>query len=334
MSKTVHIESTVQFSNLLSSSVIVVADFYADWCGPCKQIAPIYEQLSAQLSKPNKITFAKINVDQQQDLARSYNVRAMPTFMIFKNAQQIQFIEGADPKKLSQVVKDLANEANRLEGEDAGGSSSVGTWLGAEVPRGYGDVTGQVDFMSLELLNWDSTHGTARTLISGDKPKGEQLIHTSCSPGTLTTVGQADAKDWVESDTDEQLMLYIPFQSTLKIQSIHLTSLPEDTDDDEKPSRPKVVKIYTNRPHILGFDEAEDAQPAQEITLSEKDWDSKTGTAKVDLRIVKFTNVSSVVLFVVESEGDNEKVRLDRIRIIGESGEKRDGKIEKIASDD
>lgn len=158
----------------------------------------------------------------------------------------------------------------------------------------------------------------------------------SCSSEwqVLTSSGQADPKDWVESDTDEQLMLYIPFQSTLKIQSIHLTSLPEDTDDDEKPSRPKVVKIYTNRPHILGFDEAEDAQPAQEVTLSEKDWNSKTGTAKLDLRIVKFTNVSSVVIFVMESDGDNEKVRIDRIRIIGETGEKRDGKIEKIASDD
>lgn len=129
-------------------------------------------------------------------------------------------------------------------------------------------------------------------------------------------------------------MIYIPFQSTLKIHSIHLTSLPDNTEDDESPSRPKLVKIYTNRPRILGFDEAEDAQATQEVTLSEKDWNAKTGTTKIDLRIVKFQNVSSLVLFIVESEGDNEKVRLDRIRIIGESGEKRDGKIEKVASDD
>ena len=129
-------------------------------------------------------------------------------------------------------------------------------------------------------------------------------------------------------------MFYIPFQSTLKIHSLHLTSLPTDIDDDEQPSRPKLVKIYTNRPRILGFDEADDTQAAQEVTLSEKDWDSKTGTAKIELRIVKFQNVSSIVLYVVESEGDNEKVRIDRIRIIGETGEKRDGKIEKIASDD
>lgn len=174
MSKTVHIESTDQFSALLSSSTIVVADFYADWCGPCKQIAPIFEQLSAQLSRPNKITFAKIDTDKQQDLARSYGVRAMPTFMVFKNARQVEFIEGAVPQKLSQVVKDLANEVNKMDTGDVGGSSSGGTWLGAELPRGYTDVTNQVDFLSLELLNWDSEHGNARTLISGDKPKGKQ----------------------------------------------------------------------------------------------------------------------------------------------------------------
>lgn len=173
MSKTVHIESTAQFSALLSSSAIVVADFYADWCGPCRQIAPIYEQLSAQLSRPNKITFAKINTDQQVDLARSYGVKAMPTFMIFKNARQVEFIEGADPRRLSEVVKQLANEANKMETEELGGSSSGGSWLGADLPRGYVDVTDQIDFLGLELMNWDSAHGNARTLISADKPKGE-----------------------------------------------------------------------------------------------------------------------------------------------------------------
>jgi thioredoxin len=174
MSKTVHIESTDQFSALLSSSTVVVADFYADWCGPCKQIAPIFEQLSAQLSRPNKITFAKIDTDKQQDLSRSYGVRAMPTFMVFRNARRVEFIEGADPRKLSNVVKDLANEVNKMDTGEAVGTSNGGTWLGAELPRGYVDVTSQVDVLGLEMLNWDSDHGNARTLISSDKPKGKQ----------------------------------------------------------------------------------------------------------------------------------------------------------------
>lgn len=129
-------------------------------------------------------------------------------------------------------------------------------------------------------------------------------------------------------------MIYLPFQCTLKVHSLQITSQPTDTDDDEKPSRPKVLKIFTNRPQILSFDNATDLPATQEITLEEKDWDTTTGTARVELRFVKFQNVSSLVIFVVESEGDNEKVRIDRIRVVGETGEKRDGKIEKISQDE
>ena len=138
----------------------------------------------------------------------------------------------------------------------------------------------------------------------------------------------------MESDTDEQLMIFMPFQSMLKVHTIHLTSQnPTEEEDDELPSRPKLVKVYINRPSILSFDEAEGTPATQEIALSEKDWDPKTNTAKLELRFVKFQNVTSLVLFVVESEGDNEKVRVDRIRIVGETGEKRDGKIEKISDE-
>ena len=128
-------------------------------------------------------------------------------------------------------------------------------------------------------------------------------------------------------------MIFIPFQSTVKIHSLHLTSQNPSEDDDELPSRPKLVKLFANRPSILGFDEADGIPATQEISLSENDWDNKTNTAKVELRFVKFQNVTSLVVFVVESEGDNEKVRIDRIRVIGESGDKRDGKIEKISDE-
>jgi len=76
MSKTVQIASPKQFSDLLQSSQIVVTDFYADWCGPCKTIAPLYEQLSASLSRPNHITFVKVNVDTQKEIASKYAVTA------------------------------------------------------------------------------------------------------------------------------------------------------------------------------------------------------------------------------------------------------------------
>jgi hypothetical protein len=148
--------------------------------------------------------------------------------------------------------------------------------------------------------------------------------------------GNEAVKDWVQSETDEQLMLYVPFQATLKIHSIHLTSLtPTSEEEDSVPMRPKTVRIFTNRAQIVGFDEAEDSPPTQEVVLSSKDWDPKTATAKLELRYVKFQNITSIVIFVVDGEGDGEETRLDRVRVIGETGEKRDlGKLEKVGEDD
>lgn len=181
--KTVHIESTTQFSNLLSSSAIVVADFYADWCGPCRQIAPIYEQLSEQLSRPNRITFTKINTDRQQELSQAYGVTAMPTFMIFKNAQKIENIQGADARRLSAAIKKVAEEANKIDsGADDAASSSGTHWRGAPLPRGYEDVTSQVSMLGLDMLNWESSKGGVRTLFATSKPKGRPMFLSTVTP--------------------------------------------------------------------------------------------------------------------------------------------------------
>ncbi|MCJ1451299.1 hypothetical protein MMC28_001635 [Mycoblastus sanguinarius] len=335
MSKTVQINSASQFSSLLQSSKIVVTDFWADWCGPCKTIAPIYEQLSEQLSRPNLITFAKVNTERQQDVAHTYGVTALPTFIIFKKGEVVENIRGADRNKLSAAVKKLAAEA---DSDDASGfgssSSSSSSWTAASLPKGYSDVTDQVDVRGLDLLNSDSECGNARTLFDSSKPSS---LDSGKGKGKGTSNGEENKKDWVESDTDEQLMLYIPFQSTLKVHTLHITSLPPKASDgdDDIPMRPKTIQIYSNRAHVLGFDEVEGLPATQAITLNPLDWDEKTGTAKVVLRFVKFQNVTSLVVFVVDGEGSGEKVRVDRLRIIGETGEKRDpGKLEKVGDHD
>ncbi|KAH0308412.1 DUF1000-domain-containing protein, partial [Aureobasidium melanogenum] len=318
-SKIVHIVSPQQFSSLLSSSRIVVTDFYADWCGPCKAIAPFYEQLANSLSRPNQITFTKVNTDNQRDIAQTYNITAMPTFMVFKNGRETQRIRGADPKALDAAVKSLASEAESSSA-DASSSSSSGTWIGASLPRGYSDITDSVDLLNLDFLNVDSEAGNARTVFN------------TAQPSAISKSSSAAGKDWIESDTDEQLMMYMPFQSSLKVHSLHITSFPTEGDDDVV--RPRTLKLYTNKSNVLSFDEAESLPSTQDITLQESDWDAKTGTARVDLRFVKFQNVTSLVIFVAEGEGDGEKTRIDRIRIIGETGEKRAmGKLEKIGDE-
>ena len=257
----------------------------------------------------------------------------MPTFMIFKNKQVVQTIRGADPRKLSDVVKKLAAEAESDGSAASGGfgeaSGSIEVWLGSDLPKGYRDVTDQVDLRGLDLLNADSNFGSARTLFDRSKPSV-----LDSGKGKSQSKDEEGKKDWVVTDTDEQLMLYVPFQATLKVHTLHITSYPARPSaegEDDVPMRPRTIRVYSNRAHVLGFEEADDIPATQEIILAPQDWDEKTGTAKVELRFVKFQNVSSLVVFIVNGEGSGDQVRVDRIRIIGETGEKRElGKLEKI----
>ncbi len=249
--------------------------------------------------------------------------------MIFKNKSVVETIVGGDRSKLTSAIKKLAAEADSdgANGFSSASSGSGMTWTAASLPKGYNDVTDQVDVRGLDLLNSNTECGTARTLFSTAKPSA---LEDKKGKGKADGEG---GKDWVESDTDEQLMLYIPFMSMLKVHTIHITSLPPSSseDDDEIPMRPKTIQIYSNRAHVLGFDEAEDLPATQSITLNAGDWDEKTGTAKIELRFVKFQNVTSLVLFVVDGDGEGEKVRVDRLRLVGQSGEKRDpGELKKV----
>ncbi len=242
--------------------------------------------------------------------------------MIFKAGRETKRIKGANPKALDEAVKQLAQEAANTGSSSGEASGSGGAaWSASSAPRGYSDVTDQVDAMGLDFLNLDSDAGDKRTIFDSSKPS------------SLSESPDKSKKDWIESDTDEQLMLFIPFQSTLKLHSIQLTSLPPS--DSEDYMRPKTIHLYTNRSTVLSFDEGDDVPKQQSFELAESDWDSKTSTAKLELRFVKFQNISSLVVFVVDGDGDGEKTRIDRIRLFGDTGEKRSmGKLEKVGADE
>ncbi|MDF2614334.1 MAG: thioredoxin [Clostridia bacterium] len=75
---------------------VSLVDFYADWCGPCKMIAPAIEELSAEMAGRAKVL--KLNVDQSQDIAGTYGVMSIPTLIIFKDGKVAEKIVGAQPK--------------------------------------------------------------------------------------------------------------------------------------------------------------------------------------------------------------------------------------------
>ncbi|KAF3768846.1 thioredoxin-domain-containing protein [Cryphonectria parasitica EP155] len=122
----VHVGSSSEWRTILQSN-IVVADFYAEWCGPCKMIAPTFESLATKYAKPKRIVFAKIDVDKLRDVASQYGVRAMPTFIIFKGGVAIETISGANPPKLTAAVDNAVKMAGPVANS---GFSAPGRTLG------------------------------------------------------------------------------------------------------------------------------------------------------------------------------------------------------------
>jgi len=332
MASTIEIGSPAELSSILSASRVVVTLFYKNE-GANVAAAMVYEDLAKRLTRTGVVTFTQVDITAQPQIAQSYNVANPPTFIIFKSGRQLSKVNGSNPAQLSDAIKRLAAEAeaepssSAAAGGSGSSSSANGVWLGASLPRGYTDLTEQVDVRGLDLLNADSEFGSVRTLFENEVPS---------SLGKGKAAGEAK-KDWVESDVDEQLMLYVPLTTTAKVHTVLLTSLPpkNEDDDDETPMRPKTIHIYTNKQHNLGFEEAEDVPATQTVELKAGDWAEATGTARIELRFVKFQNVSSLVFFVVDGDGEGERTRIDRLRIIGEAGEKREmGKLEKIGDGD
>jgi thioredoxin 1 len=84
-------------AEVLEAETPVLVDFWAPWCGPCRMVAPVVEEIAKEKGEALKVV--KLNIDENQQTAMSYNVMSIPTLMVFRHGQQVKTVIGAYPKK-------------------------------------------------------------------------------------------------------------------------------------------------------------------------------------------------------------------------------------------
>lgn len=129
-----HVENFAGFKALLAANKFVIADFYADWCGPCKAIAPLYAKLAAENAVEGGLVFAKVNVDTVPDVAQEYAVSAMPSFLFFADGERASI--NVAPRKAGATAESEEAEpsgkkvADLIRGADPRALTAAATRLG------------------------------------------------------------------------------------------------------------------------------------------------------------------------------------------------------------
>lgn len=104
MSKTAPVTDESFERDVLASDVPVLVDFWAPWCGPCRMVAPVVDEIAEQYE--GKIKVFKLNTDENSGVAGKYGIRSIPTLMIFKDAKKVDMVVGAVPKTtLAQTIE-------------------------------------------------------------------------------------------------------------------------------------------------------------------------------------------------------------------------------------
>jgi thioredoxin 1 len=121
MGKPVSVTEQTFEAEVLQSDLPVLTDFWVDWCGPCRRIAPIVEALAGEYA--GRLKVAKVDVDRNPDLAGRYNVRSIPTLVVFKGGELVERLVGFVPREelRRQVDVALRSTAGRAETE-------IGPW--------------------------------------------------------------------------------------------------------------------------------------------------------------------------------------------------------------
>ncbi|MBS1111051.1 MAG: thioredoxin [Anaeromyxobacteraceae bacterium] len=102
----VTLEDSTFDKEVLKSDIPVLVDFWAIWCGPCKAIAPVVEQIAVDFK--GKVKVGKMDIDKHQGVAQKFNIRSIPTLLVFKGGKVVDTVIGADRTRIIESVKKVA----------------------------------------------------------------------------------------------------------------------------------------------------------------------------------------------------------------------------------
>ncbi|KAF8857599.1 thioredoxin-domain-containing protein [Acephala macrosclerotiorum] len=261
------IRSLSQFNKLKQNSLLII-DFYATWCGPCKMISPVFEKLAKQHESSTSITFAKCDVDKTKDVAQACNITAMPTFQFFKAGNKVDEVKGADVPQLTTKIGYYTAAAAK-EGP-AKASPSTGSTSGPVSLRSL------IDIGSSKLLN-TSILSSVRNIAS-PPPAGYAVT---------SSTGAA------------QLLIHLSFTQAITPSQIKITN-------DLTPNSPSRVQVATNVPvrilktpegtetNDLTMDSLAKGENIQSFNVYSDEYSN--GTTELKLKTSKFKAVKSLTI--------------------------------------
>ena len=287
------IKSLSQFNKLKANPLLVI-DFYAVWCGPCKVISPVFDKLAKPHESSTSITFTKCDVDKAKDVAQACNITAMPTFQFFMHGKKVDEVKGADPQQLTTKIGYYTTAAAK-EGPSikAGESSTSSTEPASLRPL--------IDINGAKLLN-ASLLSSARNIAS-PPPAG-------CA---AASVGGS------------QLLIHLPFTQAVTPSQLKITIAKDSISN--APSR---IQVGTNVPvqvtKSLEGVESNDLDLESSIGKAENTQtfniysdEYVNGVAELKLKASKFTGVRSLTIRIdANMSGESTTIsKIGALDIIG-----------------
>ncbi|RDW59505.1 thiol-disulfide exchange intermediate [Coleophoma cylindrospora] len=284
--------------NALKSGPLLIIDFYATWCGPCKAISPAFDRLAKQHADTPAIVFAKVDVDKAKDVAQACAITSMPTFQFFKAGKKIDEVKGADPNQLTTKIGYYTAAAKK---EIASGS----------VPKPAAAASASANAAPASL----------RSLI--DVTKG-RLVGASNLSSVRNIASPPPAGYAVASAGGAKLLMHLPFTAAVTPSVLKIT-----VAGDGMANAPARVLIGTNVPvqitktpegvesHDLTMESLAKAENTQSFNVFSDEY--VNGSAELKLKASKFKGVKSLTIRVdANLSGDENKMtKIQVMDIIG-----------------